>query len=224
MSMDFYLPREQQAELREALHTVPALVEDLAVTITRQAHIGKNGLDNTRRPQPESRLPFHLAAAEAADDLHNTLATWVRFTSEHRRIHYRGHNDTTTLARWLARNITGLALTPGSEEAANDICTDIEYCRECIDLPPDDQILINPSRIDAANRVIVTAGQVDKLAHKLGELGDKLTETRIHTLNRGGHLRPVETDQQTGTKFYRLGDVLHAHTTCEKRNRKKLQR
>jgi hypothetical protein len=219
--MDFYLQRPEQQKLRDKLHTIPALMEDLAVTITRQAHIEKRGLDNIRRPRPESRMPYHIGAAHASDELHNCLTTWVRFTCEHRQFNYRDHADTITLARWLARNIIPLALTPGSEESADDIIAHIDACRECVDLPPEDTIVINPSRIDAANRVIVTAGQTAKLAHKLGDFGKKLNEVRVHSLNRGGHLRPIEVDEQTGTKFYRLGDILHAHTSCEKRERKK---
>lgn len=221
MSMHFYLHKSEHQKLRDKLHGVPALVEDLAVTITRQAHIEKRGLGATRRPRPESRLPYHIGAAQAADELHNCLSTWVRFVCEHRQIRYTDRGDTITLARWLARNIIPLALTPGSEESADDIIAKIDACRECVDLPPEDEIVIHPSRIDAANRVVVTAGQTAKLAHKLGDFGKKLNETRVHSLNRGGHLRPIEVDEQTGTKFYRLGDVLHAHTTCEKRERKK---
>lgn len=220
--MDFYLDRKAQRDLRAKLDQVPSLVEDLAITITRQARVAPRNSMKLHRHKPESKVPFHIAAADAADDLHNTLVAWVRFTCENRQVHYTSREDTLTLARWLNRNIIGLALCKGSETAYEDIAYRIDEARRQVDLPDDDGTLDIPrDKINEANRQIVTSGQVEKIAGKLGELGKNLTAQRVHSLNRGGYLRPISIDGETGTKFYRLGDVLHAHYACVKRAKRK---
>ena len=218
--MDFHIPRAEQAKLREKLFLVPELAEDLAVTITRQARIQKQGLGKPRRQRPEPCVPFHLGASEAAEELHRCLAGWVRFVCDARQIEYTDGNDLTPLSRWLHRNVVTLALIEGSETAYSEIAHRIDECRRQIDLPPEDEIVIDRARLEQANRQIVTAGQAEKIARRLGELGRRLTTQRVHSLNRRGHLRPIDTDPETGTKFYRLGDILHAHTKCAQRHRR----
>lgn len=209
MSIDFYLDRANQTRLTEALGTIPTLADQLAVTVTRQARIQKSGLGKPRRQKPGSRMPFHIGASEAADQLHTTLATWVRHTCEHRQIHYRDGNDLISHARWLRRNMIQLALTEGSEEAYIDIRDSIDECQRQVDLPPDDEVHIDAERIREANRQVLTAGQVEKIAPRLGALGNGLNKRRVETLVRQRKLRPCAMDGDV--RFYRLGDVLDAH-------------
>lgn len=215
--MDFYLDRKNQATLRDKLDLIPSLVEDLSITVTRQARISPPGLMKLHAKKYESKLPFHIGAKDASDNLHNCLTTWVRFTCDNRQVHYTSREDTMSLARWLRNNIIGLALCEGSETAAEDIAYRIDECRKQIDLPPEDEIQIDPTRVRQANRQIVTAGQVDKLATKLGHLGTGLNKRRVETLDKGGALKPCAIDD--GVKFYRLGDVLDAHHRHARRTR-----
>ena len=216
--MDFYLDRKTQRDLRAKLDLIPSLVEDLAITITRQARVAPPGLMKLHAHKPGSKLPFHIAAADAADELQTCLVTWVRFTCDNRQVHYNHREDTMSLARWLAHNIIGLALCEGSQTSYEDIAHHIDECRRHIDLPPDDEIEIDPTRVRQANRQIVTAGQVDKIAAKLGHLGTGLNKRRVETLDKGGALRACAIDD--GVKFYRLGDVLDAHHRHARRARK----
>ena len=210
VSMDFYLDRKAQRDLRAKLDQVPSLVEDLSITITRQARVAPRNSMKLHRHKPESKVPFHIAAADAADDLHNTLVAWVRFTCTNRQVRYTSREDTLTLARWLDRNIIGLALCEGSETAYADIAYRIDECRRQVDLPEDNSIIdIDRTRMAHANLQIVTAGQVDKIAFKLGALAEGLNKRRVETLDKGGRLKPCAIDE--GVKFYRLGDVLDAH-------------
>ncbi|WML63641.1 hypothetical protein [Rhodococcus sp. AH-ZY2] len=133
MSETFYLPREQQAELTELLDTIPALIDDLTITIAKQDRLG-NGprISRGKTAQP---LPFNVNASEAADQLHNELASWVRHTCEHRTMSYDSSNDTLSLTRWLKRWIIALALSPGSEEALPAIRAAIHHARRATDRP-----------------------------------------------------------------------------------------
>lgn len=219
MSMDFFLDRAKQTQLRNKLSTIPSLVEDLAITVTRQARVQRREM-GLRRQKPESRLPFHIAAAEAADELHNSLVTWTRFVCEERQINYNGHDDDLSLSAWLQRNMVSLALTQGSEEAYEDLSTKIDECRKVVDLPPDDEIMIDRGRVREANRQVLTADQVERIAGRLGPLGVGLNKRRVQTLAAGKRLIPCSRDGDTA--FYRLGDVLDAHhRPPEQRGRKR---
>lgn len=217
MSIDFHLPRADQRKLTEALGTIPTLADQLAVTVTRQSHIQKSGLGKPRRQKPGSRIPYHIGAAEAADNLRNALVTWVRFTCEARQIHYHGGDDIMSHARWLRRNMIQLALTEGSEEALNDITDKINECRRQVDLPPDDEVVIDRARVESANRSVVTLSTIAGIASRLGDIGQGLNRERLRILAKRGDVRPVSEDPDTGTRFYRLGDVLHAHHNRERR-------
>lgn len=217
MSMDFFLDRKLQALLQDRLSAVPALVEDLVVTITRQSKIQRSGLGSSRRQKPGSRLPFHLAAADAADELHNSLVTWTRFVCESRQVYYTGSDDDISLSRWLRRNMVALALTEGAEEAYHDIMARIDECKRQIDLPPEDEIIIDRARVHEANRQVLTAGQVERIAPKLGTMGNGLNKRRVETLVRNGKLKACAMDGEVS--FYRLGDVLDAHHRYARRKK-----
>lgn len=218
MSMDFHLPRAEQLKLQEALCGIPALVEELSITITRQARVQKPGLGKLRRRKAEARIPFHLGAVEAADELHNVLIKWVRFTCDARQTPYAESKDDITLARWLRRNVTALALIEGSEDAWPEIHHRIDECRKQIDLPPEDDIVIDPERVRQANRQILTAGQIEKIAPRLGALGAGLNKRRVQTLVANKRLRPCAVDGDV--RFFRLGDVLDAHHRRDSQGKK----
>lgn len=217
----FYMPRNEQSTLCDKLSQIPSLAEDLAITLTRQSAITKRGLGSPRRPKRmESRLPFHIGAADVEWELHNTLATWVRATCESRGIDYTGTDSLISLSAWLTRNIVALAMTEGSKDAYTDIWDAIDRCRRMVDLPPDDEVVIDRARIEKANRQILTAGQIEKIAPKLGDLGKGLNKRRVETLNYNKALWPCVSLIKGDPKFYRLGDVLDAHHRHARKPRK----
>lgn len=211
VSDSFFLPRSDQIKLREELASIPRMIGELSITLTRQARVQRPGLSKSRRRKPESQVPIHLGAEEAAQKLHNCLSTWVRLVCEQRAIVWDKGNDIITLAKWLRINMIALALTEGSEEAYEDIKAATDECWRQIDIPADDDIMIDRARVHEANRVVVTAGQVEKLANKMGAIGKGLNKRRVETLaaRRKNPLRPCAVDGDT--KFFRLGDVLDAH-------------
>ena len=207
----YFLDRGSQIKLRDELASIPRMIGELSITLTRQARVQRLGLSKSRRRKPESQVPIHLGAEEAAQKLHNCLSTWVRLVCEQRAIVWDKGNDIITLAKWLRINMIALALTEGSEEAYEDIKAATDECWRQIDIPADDDIMIDRARVHEANRVVVTAGQVEKLANKMGAIGKGLNKRRVETLaaRRKNPLRPCAVDGDT--KFFRLGDVLDAH-------------
>ncbi|WP_236747137.1 hypothetical protein [Mycobacteroides abscessus] len=214
------MPRQDQIKLREELASIPRMIGELSVTLTRQARIQRPGLSMSRRPKPESQVPIHIGAHNAADLLHNCLGTWVRLVCEQRAIVWDKGNDIITLAKWLRVNMIALALTEGSEEAYEDIKAAIDECWRQIDIPADDDIVIDRGRVHEANRLVVTAGQVEKLANKMGAIGKGLNKRRVETLaaRRKNPLRPCAVDGDV--KFFRLGDVLDAHHRSDESGKK----
>ncbi|MEX3755132.1 hypothetical protein [Mycobacteroides abscessus] len=137
---------------------------------------------------------------------------------EERCIQYREAGDTLTLARWLRKHLIALALTPGAEEAYVDIKAALDECRRQIDLP-DDDIVIDPARVRAANRSVITLSTITQIANRIGPLGKGLNRDRLRYLTKTGKVRPCGEDPDTGTQFFRLGDVLHGHNDRTKRKR-----
>ncbi|CPT12251.1 Uncharacterised protein [Mycobacteroides abscessus subsp. abscessus] len=216
----YFLDKGSQHKLREELASIPRMIGELSVTLTRQARIQRPGLSMSRRPKPESQVPIHIGAHNAADVLHNCLGTWVRLVCEQRAIVWDKGNDIITLAKWLRVNMIALALTEGSEEAYEDIKAAIDECWRQIDIPADDDIVIDRGRVHEANRLVVTAGQVEKLANKMGAIGKGLNKRRVETLaaRRKNPLRPCAVDGDV--KFFRLGDVLDAHHRSDESGKK----
>ncbi len=216
----YFLDKGSQHKLREELASIPRMIGELSVTLTRQARIQRPGLSMSRRPKPESQVPIHIGAHNAADVLHNCLGTWVRLVCEQRAIMWDKGNDIITLAKWLRVNMIALALTEGSEEAYEDIKTAVDECWRQIDIPTDDDIVIDRGRVHEANRLVVTAGQVEKLANKMGAIGKGLNKRRVETLaaRRKNPLRPCAVDGDV--KFFRLGDVLDAHHRSDESGKK----
>lgn len=220
VSDSFFLDKGSQHKLREELASIPRMIGELSVTLTRQARIQRPGLSMSRRPKPESQVPIHIGAHNAADLLHNCLGTWVRLVCEQRAIVWDKGNDIITLAKWLRINMIALALTEGSEEAYEDIKAAVDECWRQIDIPADDDIVIDRGRVHEANRLVVTAGQVEKLANKMGAIGKGLNKRRVETLaaRRKNPLRPCAVDGDV--KFFRLGDVLDAHHRSDESGKK----
>lgn len=209
---DFFLPKPAVAELREALtRTIPSLVEDLAVTTTRQDHITRGNLHSGKRPKPTSRPPMNFDSAGAAQELHNALVGGVRLMCESRAMDYAGDPTTLGLCGWLRRNLISLAMTEGAEGVHHEIIGAVKAATRAVDVPDMEAIVIDQARIAAANRQVVTADAAERIAGRLGDMGAGLTAARVRLLRKKGHLRPCSADPDTRENFYRLGDVLDAH-------------
>ncbi|MFC9769103.1 hypothetical protein [Rhodococcus jostii] len=195
-----FLSREEIKKLVALLREMPELVEELAVTITRQDRIGTPGSAGKRRGE-EQPLPFNATAAEAADDLHTTLVAWVRHVCESRRVDYDGRDGTLGVARWLDRNIIALAMTEGSGEALDEIQYAMRRARWATDRPrAEDATISDPDRVDEARATAVSAAQAERMMERLGH--PPLKAATVRKWAERGKLEPVDGGR------YRLGDIL----------------
>ncbi|MFC9514380.1 hypothetical protein ACFTSD_01475 [Nocardiaceae bacterium NPDC056970] len=208
MTDQFFIPRADMQELARLLREIPALVEDLVVTLTRQDRVGAPGL-RVAKGSDEQPLPINLAASDSHELLHSTVTAWVRHVCEYRAIAYGGPLGTAGVARWLADHVTGLAMTEGCEDALDEIRYAMGECRRACDGPEDRAVLcIDPVLIPVLGRLELSASDCVATAKAAGI---RLTKRRIDYL---GEIRPwIRLRKDDGEWMYRLGDVLSANGT-----------
>ncbi|MBW0275018.1 hypothetical protein ATM97_27845 [Nocardia sp. MH4] len=212
---DMFLSRADCNELVAALREIPDLLEPLALAIVRG---DRQGLDaSTCRPAPQSKPPIDVAAQQMADDLHNLLIGWVRVVCEQRAIDPPAVETIPAAAKWLDRNVIALAMTEGATDAYRSITRAIAALQRRLDRPGDGTL--TEDELAGANRQVLTAYQIDKVVHLLGERGEGLSRRRVEVLDKAGALHPCSRDRDTGTRFYRLGDILEAHAVHPRRGR-----
>ena len=118
--------------LRAELKQVPWLVEELGVTLTRQARVGeRHGPRSAERP-----LPYHLSAAVDLETLRDGLRMWAETVAKVRGLVVDTPWDPAAVARWLLRFSSEVAQHPDAAELHADVLAMTEAARRTIDLPP----------------------------------------------------------------------------------------
>lgn len=207
MTDHWFIPKQEQVELVDALTDVSDILDDLReAQKPRIATANWNPKVSTGdRPQP---LPFNVAAVDAADRLLIELERWVYWLADARQI-AAPNTDCKGYANWLTRNILLLAATEGSESAHHDITSEIRHARNASGrshlqpLPKP-----NPTRLAQAHAEQLNARGIATLAKHIGAQG--LTIRRIKHLRETGKIVPVRYADKR-TPIYHLGDVLNAH-------------
>jgi hypothetical protein len=145
------------AQLKATLDSIPALVDELDTTITRQAVLGVRGGPRAA----EKPLPFHVAASEAAWVLRNTLGTWVRVVDAEMPLGRPGRGletingpsgstgqgseiGTAEIAAYLTSRLEQLRHHPAAGEAHDEIRGAVEAATRVIDRPASDRTYIGP--------------------------------------------------------------------------------
>lgn len=85
------------------LRSVPSLVDELHVTMSRRARMTGDPVGYIRRT-PDRPMPPHWGAANALADLKATLTIWVRTVAEQRAAAVDAQDTSSSLARWLIRH------------------------------------------------------------------------------------------------------------------------
>ena len=200
----FYVSTAEQRTLVSILRRIPELVEELAITTSRQDRVARGGV-KVRNGSGEQPLPVHTGAASAAHELRNELATWARLVCESRGIDYEGTDSILGLARWLDTHVVALAMTEGSEEALDSIRVAVGRCWRVIDLPEDDNTWACPTKVCEAHDKRVTAIEAQRLMVALGH-----PSLRADVISRWYARGKVSRDTQGR---YRLGDILELNPT-----------
>lgn len=114
------------------LRTVPALVDDLEVTLSRQARVGtRNGPRASETP-----LPFHLRASVDLETLRDGLGMWAGVVATRRGVSLDAPASAVGYAAWLVRWSGEVAQHPDAAELHGDVLAMAEAARRTVDLPP----------------------------------------------------------------------------------------
>ncbi|PQP24145.1 hypothetical protein [Rhodococcus opacus] len=202
---DFFLPRDEQLELVELLREIPELVEDLAVTISRQDRLGSGSAQISPNSYRETPVYFNERAAGAAEELRAVLVSWVAYVLEERGLQWEGDDSTLRLARWLDKNVVALSLTPGSEEALDEITDAVRRIRRVVDRAPDraPTVVDNGRILEArvrAQSLRVSPAQAEALVEKLG-----YAPLKAATIRKWAERGKIEKGVDG---MYCLGDIL----------------
>lgn len=237
-----FMSREDQRALVGLLREIPGLVEDLAITLTRQDCIGKGGM-RVATGGDEQPLPLNMGASTAADELYDELAFWVRRVCVSRLLEFipvgsvpvgfvgplrpgewrltPGYRPgTVSLARWLDRMVAGLAMTPGSDLALPNIKRAMHTARRAMDLPDEDEIVVDEAKHAEARELELNATGIAVMARELGAEYAGLSANRVETLRKAGAIHAVRCVVATKAHIFRLGDVLDAHLAHPTRQRR----
>ncbi|NMM84300.1 hypothetical protein B2J88_07995 [Rhodococcus sp. SRB_17] len=206
MTNHWFIPKQQQVEIVDALNEVPDIVADLVAASCSTLRVA-NWNPKVSTGENVQPLPYNVTAVDAQDRLLICLEAWVYWLADARNMQIT-ENTVVGYAEWLQRNILLLAATEGSQSAHHAITTETRHARRATNTRPAKPVIHAVDVAQARNRLL-NANGCATLAKEIGVEG--LTRVRINTLHLNGHIEPV---QRVGrTLIYRVGDVLDAHET-----------
>ena len=126
----------------------------------------------------------------------------------------RHHSGRGALARPQRHRVRHDPRSPG---ALPRITRAVKPLQRRLDRPAD--AALTDDELIAAKRQVLTGYQIDKVTHLLGERGEGLNRRRVEMLDKADALHPCSRDKDTGTRFYRLGDIFEAHQVHPRRGR-----
>jgi hypothetical protein len=135
------LCRKHAARLVRQLSQVPALVNDLIVTITRQDRLASHSETKSSADTP---LAWNESASHAMVDLNATLNGWALAVAQVLGDNHDGDpltttrvpaHDTTAVARWLHRHILALIAHPEAGRAHTELNATVRRARDATDRP-----------------------------------------------------------------------------------------
>ncbi|MDH6283214.1 hypothetical protein M2280_004457 [Prescottella agglutinans] len=201
----FYVSHADQREILRLLQTIPELVEELAITVTRRDRVGSGGPQISSGSYRERPLFFNDHASTVAEDLRSVLVGWVRHVLEYRGLSWDGDDSTLSLARWLDRNVVALAMTEGSDEMLDELRDALRRVWRAIDLAPErSSTVVDDERVTEARaraqELRVSPAQIEALVEKLG-----YRPLKAATVRQWAKRGKIEKGDDG---LYRLGDIL----------------
>jgi hypothetical protein len=117
--------------LRRDLGDVPALIDDLNTTLTRQDVVGAS----SGRRASETSLPWKETASEALWVLVSTVLTWVREFQDPDTVPFP--DAPVAAARWLLANSSYVASREQAGQVVDELASAVSKAYEVIDRPPE---------------------------------------------------------------------------------------
>jgi hypothetical protein len=172
--------------LKAELRAIPDLVQQLDITLTRQARIGeRNGPRSTETP-----MPYHAGASVDLETITTTLAMWCREIAEQRGVRPAAATDPIGLSLWLLRYPTEAAQLEDAAELFENIHAMTKAARRTIDLAPDRRFLGPCDECGAELYIWCTPNRIPDTVHCATEecsFTARVEERRGYLLEKAGN-------------------------------------
>jgi hypothetical protein len=210
------LDRPTRAKLLAALDNIATwLAEELDTTIAKLTAQP----EMVGSPSSETPLPINADALDAAMELNGTLDDWINEVCRtHRHITYPGRLRIQPSAAWLYNHYIDLFRHENVTAAARDIIEAYNRAYQIVEQKRE-PAWKQADPIAAAATELNPSG-LETLGRELGGDYVTLTQERVESLRRNGHITPVRAIEGIGN-LYDTGDVLIAHLTVPMRKRKR---
>lgn len=210
------IDRPTRAELLAALNNIATwLADELDTTIAKLTAQP----EMVGSPSTETPLPLHPEAFDAALHLTGVLDDWIhQVCLTHHHIPWPGRLRIQPAATWLYEHYRDLARHESIQQAAHDIIEAHNRVYAIVESKRDPTW--KQADLHTAADTQLNARGIASLAKELGNEYRTLTQERVESLHRNGHLTPLRHIDGIG-HIYRTGDVLIAHITVPIRKRKR---
>lgn len=141
-SENAWICRNCERALAKQLADIPALLDELDITLCRSDAIGAG---NVRR-SAEQPLPFKVSAGDTRWLLDTTVTTWARLIAEERGVSLPA-NTTAEAAEWLHQHLQAVSMSEAAGEAVDEVAHAVDETYRAIDRPPD-LLLAGPCRVE----------------------------------------------------------------------------
>lgn len=126
-----FICKNCQQQLRRDLGDIPALIEDLHTTLSRQDRVGAS----SGRRGSETSLPWKQQASEALWVLAHTVTAWVREFQDADEPPFP--DAPAAAARWLLTHIDVVSGRPEAGQVVDECASMVHLAYEVIDRPPE---------------------------------------------------------------------------------------
>lgn len=120
-------------QLARDLRTIPELVEDLDLTLSRQTAMGSSGSGG------DKPLPYNTSASDAGSLLRDTLTAWVKDLLDGRHDWAPPEPTIPAMAVWLADRHSHLIRHPAVTDIVEEIAAAVEAAGRVVDRPAERQ-------------------------------------------------------------------------------------
>lgn len=206
-----------QGELDELADRL-AKVADIAMSLAILASGGRVAGERVGRVMPQSRPPYNLGADQILAELCNELGSTVRHICEHRATEVpESCANILGQAVWLRKNRVAIGVMPDGREICDSLTRVISRAaRASGEL--ERQVRWTEAERAYANRLWLTAAEIEQWARQMGTDYRRLTKRRVEYLAQRIPASSRHRDADAGKTApwrYRAGDIIAAYDEME---------
>lgn len=212
---DLIVSQGELDELADRLAKVADIAMSLAILAS--GHQGR-GDSSGGRPAPHSKPPYNIGAQQILGELCNELGSTVRHICEHRGIEVPDScANILGQAAWLRKNRVAIGVMADAREICDGLTKVIRRAaRASGEL--ERQVRWTEAEKAHANRLLLTAAEIEQWARQMGTDYHRLTKRRVEYLAQriptSSRYRDPDAPK-TAPWRYRAGDIIAAYDEME---------